>query len=210
MYMTIITTMKTNEKTTYQDKILVDTSMRDAYKSAFQAKYPGCFILIKAENLPLEQDLYSIVPTEVRCYQKLVGTDLAPRLIHSEVLYSTHVYSKDDDDKDYALFFSSVEYVLVLEYGGTSLTRIHELTGSDIELDTHTDKNRSLEEWIDKYTDKISLFIPWRIRERVVEILYLLATKHGIWQLDIHMGNFLIDKHGTIRAIDFEYVDIDQ
>ncbi|ALH07021.1 putative serine/threonine protein kinase [Port-miou virus] len=133
------------------------------------------------------------IPSEIKYYDNLKGTDITPKLLRTGELFPfgvTREKSGKTVDKKYC-------YV-VLEKFGKSLDKNYPITEGMIPSELLLEYPETFEKIFP------SDVFPENLREKIMDLLQRLSAK-GVEHLDVHTGNILMNEQGELRLIDFEH-----
>ena len=173
--------------------------LENEFKCDLLTKYPQSFVKVRWSDCKINHH------KEVASLEKLKNTDLAPNIIDfGELAYCkvTEYYENTEYDDEWFCSY------IIMSHCGTSLLdafipdgmkKQYKGPGTFVTIDGFIS---------DSVFKKLfpSDLISQEIIDKVILVLVDLIEKYGILHEDIHLGNFLIDTFGIVRAIDFECV----
>lgn len=188
------------------DKNLVYRKHQDFYTNFFKQElnstYPNYFVKIKWVN----EEEASSHQNELNILSMLKGTNLSPDIIGYGQLAKMSLCNIDLERQSSDEYFTC--YYIVMSHCGMSVNDMffpenkkNKYLGPGTYIDK--DLNCGADHIMDEFPIK---YIPAEITDKIITILSILVNKYKIVHEDIHSGNFVIDKDGIVRAIDFENV----
>ena len=186
----------------YEETRILFIQMVKMVKNNNGKQYPNSFTKISKDKRH-----YS---NEVGVYKHLNGDNIAPKLLSYGEAFR-FVYPKDYKicthcqsyhNNCYDDLSDKVYYYLTLTHCGRSISSKY-TSNDDTGPGRIVNHNFMLTKNI-KDLCYIEDSTPDDIVEKMANVLYELASKHGIYHMDVHPGNFLIDINNKVRIIDFE------